>query len=1036
MNRLPKFRRSPLVSTLIFVFGLVSSILLITFLQLDIGAYKKELAGHLERALNKPVSLGDASLSFHDGIALDFRNLRIGEDASFSVHVPQLTALLNPIALLQGEIDIEQVLLEYPSLKLTLPVAQGDADLNLDRLGLKTLQVRKGSLVFTYPGTVAKPLRVENFNLVLHGLGRGLVSQLATTATLFQNNRNAELNAFIELSREHQNQPWRQGQLHGNLSLKNLRSKLIGHWEIDELPTMFDLALGFEGTPSRQVELNAELRDSLNLRSLISLSALWRSQAAEDSFRDLKLGLAGIPFRGELRFDRRQEEPVLRGHLELKETRLSTLISAYPSHPLKPLSGQILNLSADFSGPLRATEQNPLSPLQQAQLSLDNLYYTAGEFPLEEASLDIKLLNGRLSRVASHGSLGQIPFVLKGHSGPLSAENPVIDLELTALPDLELLHKKARAEFWTKQKLSGKIPVSLKLLGPSNNLQTRLSASLDKTELVIAKLLEKNPSQPLRLFAEAQLQPNRILLTSAGFSLNDARLETRGELRLKDDRWSGQLLLSSFETSRLQPYSPIFDFFQINGLAGGQINIGPQPQVRLDLKRGGARLTRLLGNLNRVEGQAIFDRNGIDLGTLRAHLGKSPIEISGAMKNWRNPLLSLHVTGKEIRAQDLVFTNPEMNLQNVGADLLISRGGITFSAINATLEQKTRVRLEGQMRGYRDAQTYLEATSEEADILQIIQLFSGPRPEPVDSTHSSNASLELHARVTKGHLGSFSFENARGIIHDRHNLFTLYPLDLNLDQGKVSGRVEFDRTRGNLLKISGAAENCDADRVYEMLFEKRGIFKGTLSGNFYLEGEEVGEQFWKTARGGGHLRINDGVMRELKGFAQIFSLLNVSQLFKFRLPDMNDEGLPITVLETSGRVDTGTLSYKNFRIVSPAINISALGKIDILKGEIDSTVGIKPLRTVDIILSRVPLFGWVLTGDEEALITALFTLKGDLENPEVTAAPASSVAKTALGIIGRALTLPFRVIQKTNELLTTPPRPKQKEFSAPAPENK
>ena len=164
-------------------------------------------------------------------------------------------------------------------------------------------------------------------------------------------------------------------------------------------------------------------------------------------------------------------------------------------------------------------------------------------------------------------------------------------------------------------------------------------------------------------------------------------------------------------------------------------------------------------------------------------------------------------------------------------------------------------------------------------------------------------------------------------------------------------------------------------------------------------------------------------MRGIKGFAQVFSLLNVSQLFTFSLPDMDKEGLPLSLLETSTRISEGIVHFDDFSIVSPAINISAVGQFNSLNQTIDSTLGIKPLRTVDIILSRVPLFGWVLTGDEEALVTALFTLTGPVGNPKVSAAPVSSVTNTALGIIGRTLGLPFRMLQKTGEFLTTPSRP-------------
>jgi hypothetical protein len=1022
MNKLPTHRRSPLLSTLIFIVVLTAGLLLIALLQLDIGSYKQQLASQLEQALNKPVKLGDAELSFHNGIALDFRNLRIGTDDNFSLHVPQLTTTLNPLELIQGEIVIEQVLLDAPNLRFSLPLSPGKSTTNLDQLGLKTLQIRKGSLTVFRADRQEQPLRVSNFNLVIHGLGKGLVSQLATTATLSQTDQNAEFNLFLELTRQQRGQAWRQGQLRGNISLKNLQHNLLRKRISPELPGQFDLAIGIEGIPADKVRLETSVNDSNNGKSLLSLASDWRSAPRNDSLHNLRLRLADIPLTGQLRLNRKGPDPQLSGRLELNNTQLKTLLARV--RPLAKLSGQIEKLEIAIQGPLHATAENPLSPLRSAYLKLNNLSYPLGLATLSDTSMLIELQNARLNLKEGRGTIAQTPFTFSGATGLLNRNPPELALTLNGTADLRQLQSKFSSPFLRRQKLTGKAPLNLVAQGPLGQLAAKLKIDLSKTDLTIGKLLSKTQDTPASIELKGQITPDLLTLNKAQLKIAQSSVQLTGGLVRSNNRWSGELQLAPLRLETLQPHSPIFAFFKINGETQGQLKLGANGwKGQLNLSNGGAHLTNVLSDLNQVNGVLQLNKNGFDLGTLQGRLGRSPLTIGGGLRNWRLPLLSLQVASKELRAQDLIFTNRQMMLQDLTGQLLINAGGITFDQIQVTVADSSTARIEGQMRDYRNPHTYLEISSDKANILDVIQLFNGPPRFKKSGKKRNKASLEIKTRVAQGSLGSFTFENAEGTINDRNGIFTLFPLDLKLGEGRASGRVEIDRRRNNLLKISGHAQNCDADSVYEMLFEKRGIFRGNLSGDFYIEGEEIGEQFWKTSKGGGHLQIKDGAMRELKSFARIFSLLNVSQLFTFNLPDMDEEGLPFSLLETSARITEGIIHFDDFSISSPAINISAVGQIDSLRQTIDTTLGIKPLRTVDIILSQVPLFGWVLTGEEEALVTALFNLKGPLENPKVNPAPVSSVTRTALGIIGRTLGLPFRMLQKTGEFLTTPSRP-------------
>ncbi len=1029
-------RRRPLLSVLTFIVALLTSLSLIALLQLDIGSYKQQLADQLEKVLDKPVRLGDVNLSFHNGIALDFRNLQIGGDNNFLLHVPQLSATLKLLALLRGEIVIEQVLLDAPSLKISLPLNLAESTINIDNLRLKTLQIRKGNLQISHAENQEKPVTINNFNMVIHGLGKGLVSQIATSATLFQTGQDAEFNLFIELTRQHLGQPWRQGKMLGEISLDNLRHDLPRNLLFSELPSQFNLNVGFQGTPADKVLIEAGVDDSKNGAPLFSLKSDWRSTLTVDSFQNLTLGWEGIPFTGQLQLNRKETDSKLTGQIKLGSTQIKDFLVKVK--PLAKLSGKVDKIEISFDGPLHATVDNPLSPLQSASLKISNLSYPVGRTKLTDFGMLIELQSSRISLKNGQGTFAQTPFTFSGTSGLLNQTPPEIAFALNSTADLNKLQTEFSSPFLDRQTLNGNAPIDLIVQGPLNRLTTEFKIDLTNTELTLGKLLQKAQGVPSAIELNGQIEPDRLTINKALFNIAQASVGLTGSLARKNETWTGGLQLAPLSLETLQSVSPIFAFFKISGKTQGQLKRerSGEWEGQFSLKNGGAHLTQVLSDLNQVNGEIQLNKGGFDLGKIKARLGQSPINVTGGLRNWKSPLLSLQVTGNELRAQDLIFTNQQMMLQNLEGQLLISAGGITFDQIVVTVENRTTVKIAGMMRGYRAPYTYLEISSEKADILDVIQLFTGPQRIKQSNKRQHKARLEIKVSVKQGSLGNFLFENAKATIKDHNNVFTLFPLGFNLGKGTATGRVEIDKLRNNLLKISGQVVNCDADSVYQMLFEKRGIFRGTLSGDFYIEGEETGEQFWKTSQGGGHLQIKDGAMRGIKGFAQIFSLLNVSQLFAFRLPDMDKEGLPLSRLETSASIKDGILHFDDFSIVSPAINISAVGQLNSLDQTIDITLGIKPLRTVDIILSRVPLFGWILTGDEEALVTALFTLKGPVGNPKVSAAPVSSVTNTALGIIGRTLGLPFRMLQKTGEFLTTPPRVNEKSlFPKEATEN-
>jgi len=136
----------------------------------------------------------------------------------------------------------------------------------------------------------------------------------------------------------------------------------------------------------------------------------------------------------------------------------------------------------------------------------------------------------------------------------------------------------------------------------------------------------------------------------------------------------------------------------------------------------------------------------------------------------------------------------------------------------------------------------------------------------------------------------------------------------------------------------------------------------------------------------------------------------VSQLFSFKLPDVNREGVPFTRLAAELAIDKGVASSNLIVIDSEAMNMSYVGHYDMVKDNLDLLVVVKPLGTIDKVVTRLPIAGWVLGGEEKALITAQFRVTGSGSDPDIEAIPISAMSKGVLGLFQRALSLPLKLI--------------------------
>ena len=208
-----------------------------------------------------------------------------------------------------------------------------------------------------------------------------------------------------------------------------------------------------------------------------------------------------------------------------------------------------------------------------------------------------------------------------------------------------------------------------------------------------------------------------------------------------------------------------------------------------------------------------------------------------------------------------------------------------------------------------------------------------------------------------------------------------------------------------------SAQNQELNPSVQCLRDKSAKIVGAfnLEGNIKAKG--TAETLMQNLNGDLKFYASKGRFQSGKSFRiliKIFSILNVTEIFKGKLSNPETEGFAFNSIHAKADIQNGKLVLNELIIDGTSMNIVCQGYIDVVNNQMDMTALVAPLKTIDFFIKRTPLIKDILG---ESLISIPVGIKGRLENPNVTPLPPSKVGAGLLGIIKRTLQLPVKIIQ-------------------------
>jgi uncharacterized protein YhdP len=648
--------------------------------------------------------------------------------------------------------------------------------------------------------------------------------------------------------------------------------------------------------------------------------------------------------------------------------------------PMTTLSG-----TAQFQLSAKGELKSPLHLQHQGvyRLSKVRLVHSQIPFPVQIGEGKVDLSNENLQWSGAKVEFGYSSLLMNGlwrrgeKSGMLEmmARGRVDLKNLLSLFQSPLFPEEMRLKPKELESLSGTGQFSLKARRPSGHRSFSYGGELVLKE---ASLLLKGISSPFKLregtfsFSDLGIGFSKMKIQSGNSSFALDGLIKEGNLNLSTTGWIDLKHLHSCLQSPLFPDRVRSEANEIQELTGGaevrlkwfgriDEGINAIKEGKIELKGVSFQHRKIPVPLSQIEGSLLFSPKQIGFDRLKGRLGDSPLSLSGSIsRTGEQGRLGRHVSFQ--------LASSQLNLDPVFPRKEGSSPG-SFEKINEWLSNWSFVGKVDIERGKYRALNYQE--------------------------------LKAEMKTVDGRL-------------------FFHPFQSKADEGDIWGEGWIQPTeKGIKFEIKPRISNMEAKAFFRTLFQKGEDQKVLFTGRVHIDKVDLrgeGENLQKVKEsldGRLRLEIENGVIEKFNILAKIFSILNVSQLLRGRFPDLTTRGLPFHQIIANIQVKEGVAFIEDFLVDSDAIKITIFGKVDLGKNLIDAKIGVHPLVTVDTVLSKVPIAGYILTGKDKAFLSYYYEVKGEMDDPKIEAVPIKGLGEGFLGIIRRLLETPLRPFQKS-----------------------
>ncbi|SLM50060.1 conserved protein of unknown function [Nitrospira japonica] len=451
----------------------------------------------------------------------------------------------------------------------------------------------------------------------------------------------------------------------------------------------------------------------------------------------------------------------------------------------------------------------------------------------------------------------------------------------------------------------------------------------------------------------------------------------------------------------------------------GKIRLGERVSVEASMATGTVSLSRV---------PEWITKGGFEAGNVEVSL-----DVKGKDADWRtwktNGWLALSNGLVNVRGAD----GP---IQDLYVRLQFNRDAAELKRLSFRL-MDSDVAMEAMIRNWATKPAIsgkIESNQMDLDLL-IPKGERSPMREFLE-TLGATSRVAMTAAITRGHYKHLKFGGLSARITIQDGVLDVDRIAGQSTDGEIAGRiaVQLPRHEPAEAEISVRATGVPVSDILKLA----GKHEGGVTGQMRITGTIRGHGrnphgVYPTLNGKADILIENGHIFKSKERVtwKIISILNLPAVLQGKV-DLEKEGLPYNKITATVTVRNGLFETENMIIDSPIVKITAAGNYDLPTDQGDMVWAVSPFGSYSQFLKTIPLFGRLFAGDRKGVATAMFSVKGSIEDPEVTYMPMKSFATGLTGLGQLAVDVLKNTVMLPIDLMT-PDEDKASPKDVPAP---
>jgi hypothetical protein len=459
--------------------------------------------------------------------------------------------------------------------------------------------------------------------------------------------------------------------------------------------------------------------------------------------------------------------------------------------------------------------------------------------------------------------------------------------------------------------------------------------------------------------------------------------------------------------------------------AKGIMRLGGQFSIDASVAIGALSLSRL---------PEWISKSGFEAGNIEVSL-----DVKGKGKDWQ----AWRITGWMALTSGLMAGGADGPIQDLYARVKLVRNGAEVKRLSFKIHDSD-VALEATVRNWTAKPVIVgKIESNQLDLnLLVPKGDRSPMREFLEDL-AATSRVTMSASIARGHYKHMKFGGLSARVNIQDGVLDVDRISGESAHGQVAGRLvaQLSRKTPVEMELSFRATGAPID---ELLRFTDGHVNG-MTGDMRLSGSIRGHGrnphgVYPSLNGKAEVLLEKGHILKSNEWAvwKVIGLLNLPAVLQGKM-DLEKEGLPYNKISGTVVIQNGVFQTENMIIDSPILKITAAGNYDLPTDQLDLVMAVSPFGSYSQFIKTIPLFGRILAGERKGLATAMFSVKGAVEAPDVTYMPVKSfasglsgLAQLAVDVLTNTLTLPLDLATSDEEGKTPAPDAALPPESAPA----